>query len=128
MSSHALPSDDRPPEVITDLDASLRRQLELSTSKHFFEACDGPTQSLLMECQWTINAAEVLMLIIHCPDHLSNWRVLSHMAAIAHHLAAFAPHAKIRVYPPFGTGGPFDMRVDERSEYRDRFSGSELRE
>ena len=128
MTPTPLPPEDRPPQTTTDLDAGLRRQLELSASKHFFEACDGPTQSLLMECQWTISAADVLMLVIHCPDHLSNWRVLSHLAAIAHHLAQFSPQAKIRVYPPFGTGGPFDMRVDERSEYRDRRSDSNLKE
>lgn len=120
MAPHALPPEDRPPENLTDLDAGLRRQLELSTSKHFFEACDGPTQSLLMECRWTINAADVLMLIIQCPDQLRNWRVLHHLPQIASPLAQFSPLAKIRVYPPHGTGGPFDMRVDERSEYRDR--------
>lgn len=120
MILSSLSPEDQPPEAITDLDAGLRRQLELSTSKHFFEACDGLTQSLLMECRWTIHAAEVLMLIIHCPDRLSNWRVLNNLPEIAYPLAHLSSHAKIRVYPPRGTGGPFDMRVDERSEYRDR--------
>ena len=122
MIPMSLPPDDLPPSTTTDLDAGLRRQLELSTSKHFWETCDDPAQSLLMECNWTINAADTLMLVIHCPDQYSNWRVLSHITAIAHPLAQFSPHAKIRVYPPFGMGGPFDMRVDERSEYRDRIS------
>lgn len=124
MTPIPLPPEDRPPEMPTDLDVGLRRQLELSTSQHFFEACDGPTQSLLMECGWTISVAEVLMLVIHCPDAIKNWRVLGHIAAIAEPLAQFSPRAKIRVYPPLGTGAPFDMRVDERSEYRDRVSDS----
>lgn len=122
MTPMSLPPEDLPPEVTTDWDAGLRRQLELTTSQHFFEACDGPTQSLLMECGWTINVAEALTLVIHCPDALKNWRVLSHIVAIADPLAQFSPRAKIRVYPPLGTGAPFDMRVNERSEYRDRIS------
>ncbi|MDB9527245.1 hypothetical protein PN498_14695 [Oscillatoria sp. CS-180] len=114
----ALPPDDQPPASTTDLDATLRRRLELSMRKHFFEACDGSMQSLLMECSWTINIAEVLMLVIHCPDATTNWRVLNGMAQIAEFLAQTSPLAKIRVYPPMGMGGPFDMRVNERSEYR----------
>ena len=115
----SLPPQDLPPESLTDLDTSLRRQLELSTTKHFFEACDGSIQSLLMECGWTISVAEVLMLVIHCPDITTNWRVLNRITAISEPLAQFSPLAKIRVYPPMGTGGPFDMRVDERSEYHE---------
>ncbi|MEL6399185.1 MAG: hypothetical protein AAFO87_16400 [Cyanobacteria bacterium J06607_6] len=118
-----LPPEDQPPVAITDVDAALRRQLELSTRKHFFEACDGPTQSLLMECQWVISLSEVLMLVIHCPDATVNWRVLNRIATIAATVAQFSPLAKIRVCPPMGQGGPFDMRVDERSEYRDRIEG-----
>lgn len=113
------PPEDLPPESPTELDVSLQRQLELSTSKLFFEACDGSTQALLMTCGWTITVAEVLMLVIHCPDAMTNWRVLHRIAAIAEYLAKFSSQAKIRVYPPMGTGGPFDMRVNERSEYRD---------
>ena len=97
----------------------LLRQLELSTSQHFFEACEGSIQSLLMECGWTISITDVPTLVIYCPDALGNWRVLSRLAAMAHSLAQFSPQAKIRVYPPAGTGSPFEMRVDERSAYRD---------
>ncbi|MGP1385334.1 MAG: hypothetical protein ACTS2F_17350 [Thainema sp.] len=120
MLPNDLTPEDLPPDITTDVDAMLRRQLELSTSKLFFEACDGSTQSLLMECQWTIHMAEVLMLIIHCPDPIRNWRILNRMAALAEPLAQFSTHAKIRVYPPLGMSAPFDMRVNERSEYRDR--------
>lgn len=118
MTTIPLPPDDLPPATLTDLDADLRRQLELSTRQHFFEACEGPTQALLMECGWTVNIAEVLMLVIYCPDALNNWRVLGQMAAIAETLAQFSPRAKIRVHPPSGMGAPFDMRVNERSAYQ----------
>lgn len=112
----SLPPEDQPPATATDVDATLRRHLELSTGKYFFEACDGTTQSLLMTCAWTISVAEGLMLAIHCPDPNTNWRVLNQIQAIADILAQFNPNAKIRVYPPLGHGGPFDMRVNERSE------------
>ncbi|MBE9137865.1 hypothetical protein IQ254_11785 [Nodosilinea sp. LEGE 07088] len=122
MTPLILPPEDLPPDSITETDLMLRRQLEISTSKLFFEACEGPIQSLLMECSWTITMTTVPMLVIYCSDVLHNWRVLSHMRAIAHSLADFSPQAKIRVFPPAGTGDPFDLRVDERSQIRDRRS------
>ncbi|MEO0407621.1 MAG: hypothetical protein AAF289_09750 [Cyanobacteria bacterium P01_A01_bin.135] len=118
--SSPLPPDDRPPVSLSDLDVTIRRQLELSVSKHFFEACDGVTQSVLMECGWTVRTAEALMLVVHCPDATTNWRVLNRVTKIADVLARFSKLAKVRVYPPSGTGDPFDMRVNERSEFRDR--------
>ncbi|MGF1458092.1 MAG: hypothetical protein ACFBSG_03610 [Leptolyngbyaceae cyanobacterium] len=119
LPSDDLPPDDQPSQLAGDFDALLRRQLELSTCKHFFEACDGAVQSLLMECTWDIQVGTVLVLIIRCPNALTNWRVLNRLAAIAKVLAQFSPLAKIRVYPPRDKGSPFAMRVDERSEYRD---------
>lgn len=115
----ALPPDDRPPQSPTERDLTLQRQLELTTSQHFFEACNGSIQALLMTCGWTIHLTDVLMLVIHCPDTPTNWRVLNRIAQIAEPLANLNPLAKIRVYPPMGMGGPFDMRVDERQEFRD---------
>jgi hypothetical protein len=35
-----LPPEDLPPSPLTDRDATLRRQLELSTRQHFWDACD----------------------------------------------------------------------------------------
>lgn len=119
MTPLPLPPEDLPPDAITEVDVALRRQLELSASKHFFEACDGSIQSLLMECGWTIAMTDVPTLVIYCPDALQNWRVLGQMRSIARSLAQFSPQAKIRVHPPPGSGSPFVMRVDERSEYRD---------
>jgi hypothetical protein len=114
----ALPSDDRPPATTTEADLAMQRQLELLTSRHFFEACEGSIQSLLMECGWAIHTADVLILVIHCPDNVTNWRVLNRIAQIAEPLAQFSALAKIRVYPPMGKGGPFDVRVDERTVYQ----------
>ncbi|MEM1251219.1 MAG: hypothetical protein AAGI69_02210 [Cyanobacteria bacterium P01_H01_bin.21] len=113
--SHSLPPEDLPPELITDLDIELRRQLEGALCQYFFEACDGSTQSMLMECRWTINIVEAVILTIHCADQEKNWRVLNRMATLAGYLSEFSSHARIRVYPPLDTGLPFDMRVDERS-------------
>ena len=113
--SHSLPPEDLPPESTTELDIELKRQLEGALCQYFFEACDGSTQSMLMECRWTINIVEAVILIIHCADQEKNWRVLNRMATLAEYLSEFSSHARIRVYPPLDTGLPFDMRVDERS-------------
>ena len=103
-----LPPDDRRPVTTTDHDLELRWRLERSTSQHFFEACSGSLQPLLMDCRWSIVVVEALMLEIHCGDPLTNWRVLGRLAAIAHVLAQFSPQAKIRVYPPLGDDILFD--------------------
>jgi hypothetical protein len=72
-----------------------------------------------MACGWTIGISEVLILNIHCPDQYKNWQVLNQLTVLSRYLAQFSPQAKIRVHPPYRLGEPFDMRVDERSEYRD---------
>ncbi|ESA34616.1 hypothetical protein N836_16045 [Leptolyngbya sp. Heron Island J] len=113
--SHFLSSEDLPPATITDLDAELKRQLEGSICQHFFEACDGSTQSLLMACRWTVKMADVVTLHIYCSDQEKNWRVLNRMAILAEYLSQFSSQAKIRVHPPSDMETPFDMRVDERS-------------
>ncbi|MEM8615109.1 MAG: hypothetical protein AAGF93_24095 [Cyanobacteria bacterium P01_H01_bin.105] len=114
--SHSLSPEDLPPDPTTDLDAELKRQFERAICKYFFEACDGSTQSLLMECRWTIRIVRVVVLTIHCSDQEKNWRVLNRVAILAKYLSQFSTHAKIRVHPPSEMGSlPFDMRVDERA-------------
>ena len=113
--SHSLPPEDLPPESTTDSDRELKRQLEGALCQYFFETCDGSTQSLLMDCRWTIKLRGGVILIIHCSDQEKNWRVLNRMATLAEYLSEFSAHARIRVYPPLDAGSPFDMRVDERS-------------
>ncbi len=106
--------EDLPPSATTDLDLELKRQLEISISRYFFEACDGLAQSLLVECEWSIHISEVLTLVIYSPDRSKNWRILNRMTTFAERLSQFSPQAKIRVYPPSSSEEPFDMRVDER--------------
>lgn len=113
--SHLLPPEDRPPETVTDIDIALTKQLERALCQHFFEACDGSTQSLLMLCRWDITLAKVIILNIYCSDQEKNWRVLNRVTILAEYLSQFSSYAKIRVHPPSEQGSPFDMRVDERS-------------
>ncbi|MEM1278541.1 MAG: hypothetical protein AAGG53_00685 [Cyanobacteria bacterium P01_H01_bin.152] len=118
--SLVLPPEDHPADFPGDRDVGLRRQLELSTQAYFFEACNGSIQALLMECRrWNISVTKGLLLIIHCPDAMTNWRGLNRLAAIAEILVQFSALAKIRVFPSPSQGNPFDMRINERSEYRD---------
>ena len=112
---HSLPPDDLPPETTTEVDADLAKQLERSLCQHFFEACDGSTQSLLMLCKWNITLAEVVTLNIDCSDQEKNWRVLNRLTTLAKYLAKFSLSAKIRVHSPSDQDAPFDIRVDEYS-------------
>lgn len=120
MDKPSLPPDDLPPAKAGGLDRLLRRQLEESTSKRFYEACDRITQLLLSSCEWYITTnASALTLVINCPDVATNWYILSNIVAIGSRLEQFSSSAKIRVCPPIGKGTPFEIRVDEISVYRD---------
>ena len=114
MNPTFLSPDDLPPTSTSELDEKLRRQLEASIAKRFYEACDGVTQALLCQCKWHITTqAAALTLVLICPDMAVNWRVLHNIAALANQLARFTMRARIRVCPPAETGVPFELRVDE---------------
>ena len=115
--SHSLSPEDLPPAVVTDLDTALQRQLMSLLSQHFFEACGGRLQAVIMQCEWKIYMSDVLTLVFYCRDVRSNWQVLNHLAPIAERLAQFSPQAKVKVYPPITTEPPLEIRVDERSVY-----------
>ena len=119
MNNSLLPEDDLPPSEIKLTDRILQRQLEKSIGNYFYQACDRPTQALLSKCQWyVITNANLITLVIECPDPSLNWRVLKNLVKLGSALASW-PRAKIRVCPPPATGTPFEMRVDEISVYRD---------
>ncbi|MBR8833134.1 MAG: hypothetical protein DSM106950_03575 [Stigonema ocellatum SAG 48.90 = DSM 106950] len=120
MNKSFLPADDLPPTEATQIDRILHSQLERSTGRCFYEACDRITQALLSSCQWYITThAEILMLVIDCPDIVTYWHIVSNIPQIGNRLERVASSAKIRVYPPFGKGTPFEISVNEISAYRD---------
>jgi hypothetical protein len=115
-----LPADDQPPAQMGQPDQCLQRQLEECVTKHFYEACDGVTQGLLLRCEWRIaSMADALTLEILCPDMMTNWRVLNNVVPLGNTLKQFVPSAKVRICPPADTGMPFEVRVDEVSVHRD---------
>lgn len=115
-----LPPDDLPPNEVTKQDEMLYLEFEQSIGRCFYQACDRITQALLANCQWylTINAT-TLMLIIDCPDIVSYWHIVSNIPQLGNRLERFTKNAKIRVYPPFGKGSPFEIGINEISAYRD---------
>ena len=120
MNKSFLPADDLPPTEVTQNDRILHWQLERATGKCFYEACDRITQALLTSCQWYITTvANTLMLVIDCPDIVTFWHIVSNIPQIGNRLERLASSAKIRVYPPFGKGMPFEIGVNEISAYRD---------
>ena len=115
-----LPADDLPPTEATGIDKMLLQQLERSTGRCFFEACDRITRALLSSCQWYITTdGSTLMLVIDAPDIVTYWHIVSNITQIGSRLQRFASSAKVRVYPPFGKGLPFEISVSEISAYRD---------
>lgn len=109
-----LPPEDLPPVSITAFDEKLRRQLEASVAKRFYEACDGVVQGLLCECNWHITTqATALTLVIVCANAAAHWRVLHNLVLLANQLALFSTHAKIRICPPPEFGNPFELWIDE---------------
>ncbi|GAX37624.1 hypothetical protein [Nodularia sp. NIES-3585] len=117
---YQLPPDDLPPTEVTKQDGMLHLELERSTGRCFFQACDRITQVLLSNCQWYLTKnSTTLMLIIDCPDIVSYWHIVSNIPQLGNRLERFTSNAKIRVYPPFGKGTPFEISVNEISAYRD---------
>jgi hypothetical protein len=120
MNKSFLPADDLPPTKVTQLDQILRFQFERSTGRCFYEACDRIRQALLSSCQWYLMTDNnTLKLVIDCPDIVTYWHVVSNIIQIGYRLERFASDAKIRVYPPFGKGMPFEISIQEVSAYRD---------
>jgi hypothetical protein len=120
MSVPFLPIDDLPPQEFGQADQFLQRQLEESVTKHFYEACDGVTQGLLLRCEWCIKSmVDALALEILCPDMMTNWRVLNNVVVLGNTLKQFVPSAKVRICPPADMGTPFEVQVDEVSVHRD---------
>ncbi|MBK1986800.1 hypothetical protein A0J48_004455 [Sphaerospermopsis aphanizomenoides BCCUSP55] len=115
-----LPPDDLPPVEVTKQDGMLQMELEQSIGRCFYYGCDGITQVLLSNCQWYMTKnATTLMLIIDCPDIVSYWHIVSNIPQLGNRLERWTKDAKIRVYPPFGKGRPFEIGVNEISAYRD---------
>jgi len=120
MSYPNFHPDDLPSTYQDPADGILRRQLEESIGRRFYEACDGVTQGLLTSCEWYfLIEAGVLTLVLDCPDSGTIWRILNNIVALGSHLKLFSDAAKLRICPPISTGSPYDIRVDELSIYRD---------
>ena len=101
-------------------DIILRQQLEKSVSNFFYDNCDRKIRDLLSVCRWYVTThTSAMVLVIECPDGVTNWRILQKMVPMASLLNNIASSAKIRVCPPSNQGIPFEMRVNELSVYRE---------
>jgi hypothetical protein len=112
--------DDLPPSELTEIDGLLRRQLEISIGKNFYDSCTNKIKLLLASCEWyfTTNAS-AMTLLINCPDLTTSWSVLNAVVSIATSLKNFASSGKIRICPPISKGEPFEIRVDELDIYQE---------
>ena len=120
MNKTFFHADDLPPKEVTKGDKMLLLELERSTGKCFYDACDAITQALLSNCFWYLTIdAEYLTLVIHTPDIVTYWHIVSNIVQLGVKLEPLASSAKIRVNPPPGKATPFEIGVDEVSAFRD---------
>lgn len=125
MSFSTLHPDDLPDPADRDRDRDLKRQLEATVRKRFYENCNGVAQALLIGSDWSMfNDGTGLLLVIHCPDPSLHSRILNHIAHLGTHLAAFSKTAQLAIYPPADQGDPLHLSVDEIETYKDTLHSS----
>ena len=120
MNKSFLHADDLPPTEVTKRDKMLLLELERTTGKCFFQSCDAITQALISSCFWYLTIdAESLTLVIHAPDIVTYWHIVSNIVQIGMKLEPLASSARIVVNAPPGKGTSFQIGVDEVSAFRD---------
>ncbi len=116
MTHSSLLPDDLSPSNFSAEDRELSRQLEAAARRYFYEACDGVTQALLLNCEWRlVSNAEACRLIVATEDTTTYGRILNNLAPLGTALSHFIPTARIRIFPPDAMGLPFEIRADELS-------------
>jgi hypothetical protein len=121
MASSHLSPDDLPPQQLKFGDRILRRQLDLSLAQRFQQQCNLSDQQLLATCDWSITTiANVVTLVIVCPDRITNWQVLNQVVVLGNVLSQFSQTAKLRIYSTPDMIDLFEIRVDELSIYQER--------
>lgn len=120
MKDNFFTDEDSHPVQLTSADIILRQQLEASICHYFFEACDRTLQELLSRCRWyTTTTASGVVLVIECPDEITNWQILRKLVPMAKRLRQMSINGKIRIYPPTGEGMPFEMRLNELNIFQE---------
>ncbi|BAY86261.1 hypothetical protein NIES267_57670 [Calothrix parasitica NIES-267] len=120
MNKSFLHGDDLPPKEVTKGDKMLLLELERTTGKCFYDSCDAITQALISNCFWYLTIdAEYLTLVIHAPDIITYWHIVSNIVQLGMKLEPLASSARIRVCPPPGKATSFEIGVDEVSAFRD---------
>ncbi|CCQ69748.1 hypothetical protein CWATWH0402_3853 [Crocosphaera watsonii WH 0402] len=51
--------------------------------------------------------------MVICPNNSLNWQILKSLPLLADSLQMLSNTAKIRIYPPPGTGTPMDVMVED---------------
>ncbi|MEL4897302.1 hypothetical protein [Crocosphaera sp. Alani8] len=112
MNQPCLPPDDLP-----SLDPSFRElswELEEVVGEIFYNDCNPTIQDLLRQCGWDVTIrTQGLTLVVICPNNSLNWQILQSIPLFADILKVLSNSAKIRIYPPPGTGTPMDVVVQD---------------
>jgi hypothetical protein len=118
MNTPFLSPEDLPLQSTTDF--GLRRKIDEIIGKYFYESCDRSLQTLLSQCGWYLTSStNVLTLVITCPDHSTNLRILKYITALGFYFKNFTENGKIQIYPPVGEGTSLKIFVKKGRIYQD---------
>ncbi|MGK7883558.1 MAG: hypothetical protein AB4057_02905 [Crocosphaera sp.] len=112
MTKPGLPPDDLP--YVNPIYRELFWELEEVTGEIFYNNCDFFTQDLLKQCGWNVTIrSKGLTLLVICPNSYLNWEILKSIPLLADSLQVLSNTAKIKIYPPPGTGIPMDIMLED---------------
>lgn len=112
MTKPDLPTDDLP--SLDPIYRELYWELEEVTGEIFYNNCDVFTQNLLKQCGWNVTIrTKGLTLVVICPNSYLNWEILKSIPLLADSLQVLSNRAKIKIYPPPGTGTPMDIMLED---------------
>lgn len=98
MKTSIFPPDDLAP-IPTSLDRILQSQLEEAVSYYFYAGCDRITQTILSQCQWSIETLDIPTLTITCPNAETYWYFVGHIKCISDYLSRVTRPSRIEVLP-----------------------------
>ncbi len=117
MNLSFLPPDDQPS---LESCSELQWEFDKVIKQYFYDDCDRLTQKLLSRCGWDIiTDLQGLTLILICPNQANNWHILCHLDEFIGYLKKWPGEAKIRIYPPPGTGSSMEIRVSDPLIHQD---------
>lgn len=99
MKTFMLPPDDLA-STTTSVDRVLLLELQETVRKQFYQGCDRISQTLLIQCQWSLTLnADVPTLALLCPNSETYWHIIDNIENFGNYLRRVIPTSRIEVIP-----------------------------